>query len=68
VRQRIPQNGTKFGMIANYGEPKGKAASATTCVTKQLEGHPAEPEAKKLWVQSSNSKEATMEEENTSTT
>jgi hypothetical protein len=42
-----------FGMIANYGEPKGKAASATTSITKQLEGHPAEPEAKKLWVQSS---------------
>jgi hypothetical protein len=35
-----------FGMIANYGEPKGKAASATTDITKQLEGHPAEPEAK----------------------
>jgi hypothetical protein len=35
-----------FGMIANYGEPKGKAASTTTDVTKQLEGHPAEPEAK----------------------
>jgi ribosomal protein L9 len=35
-------------MIANYGEPKGKAVSATTCITKQLEGHPVEPEAKKL--------------------
>jgi hypothetical protein len=23
-----------FGMIANYGEPKGKAASATTGITK----------------------------------
>jgi hypothetical protein len=36
-----------FGMIANYGEPKGKVASATTGVTKQLERHPAETEAKK---------------------
>jgi hypothetical protein len=35
-----------FGMIANYGEPKGKAASTTIGITKQLEGHPAEPEAK----------------------
>jgi hypothetical protein len=55
-------------MIANYGEPKGKAASATIGITKQLEGHPAEPEAKKLWVQSSDPKEAAVEEENTSTT
>jgi hypothetical protein len=39
-----------FGMIANYREPKCKAASATTGITKQLEGHPAEPEAKKLRV------------------
>jgi hypothetical protein len=39
-----------FGMIANYGETKGKITSATTGITKQLEGHPAEPEAKKLWV------------------
>jgi hypothetical protein len=39
-----------FGMIANYGEPKDKATSATTGVEKQLEGHPVEPEAKKLQV------------------
>jgi hypothetical protein len=57
-----------FGMIANYGEPKGKAASTTTGVTKQLEGHPAEPEVKKLRVQSSDPKEAVVEEKNTSTT
>jgi hypothetical protein len=50
-----------FGMIANYGEPKGKAASATIGITKQLEGHQAEPEVKKLWVQSSHPKEATVE-------
>jgi hypothetical protein len=31
-------------------EPKGKAASVTTGVIKQLEGHPSEPEAKKLRV------------------
>jgi hypothetical protein len=40
-----------FGMIANYGELKGKATSMTTGVTKQLEEHPLEPEAKKLRVQ-----------------
>jgi hypothetical protein len=55
-------------MISNYGEPKGKVASATTGVTKQPEGHPAEPKAKKLRVQSSDPKEAEVEEENTSTT
>jgi hypothetical protein len=48
-----------FGMIANYGEPKGKVGSATTGVTKQLEGHPAGPEMKKPWVQPSDPKEAT---------
>jgi hypothetical protein len=37
-----------FGMMANYGEPKDKAKSATTESTKQLEGHPVELEAKKL--------------------
>jgi hypothetical protein len=58
----------KFGMIANYGEPKGKAPSATTGVTKQLEENPVEPEAKKLWVQPSHPKEATGEEEKTSAT
>jgi hypothetical protein len=40
-------------MVANYGEPKDKAKSATTGVAQQLEGHPAEPEVKKLRVQSS---------------
>jgi hypothetical protein len=53
---KLAQN---FGMIANYGEPKGKAPSATTSVTKQLEENPAELEAKKLWVQPSHPKEAT---------
>jgi hypothetical protein len=38
------------GMMANYGEPKDKAKSATIGATTQLEGHPAEPEAKKLRV------------------
>jgi hypothetical protein len=54
-----------FGMIANYGEPKGKAPSATAGVTKQLEENPAELEAKKLRVQPSQPKEATGEEEKT---
>jgi hypothetical protein len=57
-----------FGMIANYGELKGKATSTTTGFTKQLEGHPVEPGAKKLWVQPSDQKEATGEEEKTSAT
>jgi hypothetical protein len=55
-------------MIANYGETKNKAPSATTCITKQLKENPAEPEAKKLWVQPSHPKEATREEEKTSAT
>jgi hypothetical protein len=42
---KIAQN---FGMIANYGERKYKARSATTGATKQLDEHPAEPKAKKL--------------------
>jgi hypothetical protein len=37
-----------FGMIANYGEPKNKAKGATAGAEKLPEGHPAEPEAKKL--------------------
>jgi hypothetical protein len=57
-----------FGMIANYGQPKDKITSATTGTTKQPKEHPAELEAKKLQVQPSNPKEATIEEEKTSTT
>jgi hypothetical protein len=55
-------------MIANYGEPKGKMASTTSGITEQLEGHPAEPEAKKPRVQSSDPKEAAVEEEKTPAT
>jgi hypothetical protein len=54
-----------FGMIANYGQTKDKIISATTGTTKQLEEHPEEPEAKKLRVQSSDPKEAAIEEEKT---
>jgi hypothetical protein len=57
-----------FGMIANYGELKDKATSTTTGVIKQLNGHPAEPEVNKLWVQPSNLEEATGEEKKTSGT
>jgi hypothetical protein len=57
-----------FGMIENCGEPKGKAPSATTGVTKQLKENPAGPEVKKLRVQPSQPKEATGEEEKTSAT
>jgi hypothetical protein len=57
-----------FGMIANYGKPKGKIARTTSGITKQLEGHPAELEAKKLRVQLSDPKEAVVEEEKTPAT
>jgi hypothetical protein len=48
-----------FGMMANYGEPKDKAKSTTIGAAQQLEGHPAEPEVKKLRVQLSDPGEAT---------
>jgi hypothetical protein len=57
-----------FGMIANYGESKGKATSTTTGITKQLEEHLAELEAKKQRVKPSDPKEDTGEEEKTSAT
>jgi hypothetical protein len=47
-----------FGMMANYGEPKDKAKSTTIGAAQQLEGHPAEPEVKKLRVQPSDPGEA----------
>jgi hypothetical protein len=56
-----------FGMIANYGKPKDKIKSTTIGTTKQPKEHPAEPEAQKPRVRSSNPKEATVEEEKTST-
>jgi hypothetical protein len=56
-----------FSMTATYGQHKDKTGSATTCTTKQLKEHPAEAEAKKLRVQSLDPKEATTEEEKTST-
>jgi hypothetical protein len=57
-----------FSMMANYGEPKDKAKSTTTRAAQQLEGHPAEPEVKKPWVQPSNQDKPTGEEEKTSMT
>jgi hypothetical protein len=57
-----------FGMMASYGEPKDKAKNATIGVTQQLEGHPAEPEVKKLRVQPSDPGEVTGEERRTSAT
>jgi hypothetical protein len=56
-----------FGMIANYGQPKDKITSVTIGTTKQTEEHLAEPEAKILQVQPLDPKEATIEEEKTST-
>jgi hypothetical protein len=63
--QKMVQN---FGMMANYGEPKDKAKSSTTGSAQQLEGHPAEPEVKKPWVQPSDQDKPTGEEEKTSAT
>jgi hypothetical protein len=57
-----------FGMMASYGEPKDKEKNATIGVTQQLEGHPAEPEVKKLRVQPSDPGEVTGEERRTSAT
>jgi hypothetical protein len=54
-----------FSMMANYGEPKDKAKSSTTGAAQQLEGHPAEPEVKKPWVQPSDQDKSTGEEEKT---
>jgi hypothetical protein len=52
-----------FGMIANYGEPKEKAKSATTEVDKLPEGRPVEPEMKKPRVEASGEDQTTREEE-----
>jgi hypothetical protein len=57
-----------FGTVANYGEPKDKAKSATKGAAQQLEGHPAEPEVKKPRVQPSDPGEATGQKEKTSAT
>jgi hypothetical protein len=57
-----------FSMMASYGEPNYKAKSATTGVTQQLKGHPAEPEVKKPWVQPSHQEKPTREEEKTQAT
>jgi hypothetical protein len=55
-----------FGMIANYGEPNDKIKSTTTGAEKLPEGHPAEPEAKKLRIQTSEIDKAAGAEEKTS--
>jgi hypothetical protein len=52
-----------FGMIANYGEPREKATSATTEVDKFPKGRPAEPEMKKPRVEASGEDKTTREEE-----
>jgi hypothetical protein len=57
-----------FGMMTSYGEPNYKAKSATTGATQQLEGHPAEPEVKKPWVQPLEQDKPTGEEKKTSAT
>jgi hypothetical protein len=54
-------------MTTIYRQHKDKIRSSTTGTTKQLEEHPAEPEAKKLRAHSSDPKEATTEEERTPT-
>jgi hypothetical protein len=60
---KIAQN---FGMMDKYGEPKDKAKNATTGAAQQLEGHPTEPEVKKLRVQPSDPGEAIGDKEKTS--
>jgi hypothetical protein len=55
-----------FGMISNYGEPNDKIKSTTTGAKKLPEGHPAEPEAKKLRIQTSEIDKAAGAEEKTS--
>jgi hypothetical protein len=57
-----------FGMIANYGEPKEKAKSATTEVDKLPEGRTVEPEVKKPRVQQPEQEKSTREEEKTQAT
>jgi hypothetical protein len=57
-----------FGMMANYGEPKDKAKSATTGAAQQLKVHPIELEVKKLRVQPSDPGEAREDKEKTSAT
>jgi hypothetical protein len=54
-----------FGMIANYGETKEKAKSATAEVDKLPEGRTVEPETKKPRVEASGESKATEEEEKT---
>jgi hypothetical protein len=54
-----------FGMTATYGQQKDKTGSAIAAVTKQPEENSAEPEAKKLQVQSPDPKEATTKEPGT---
>jgi hypothetical protein len=46
-----------FGMTATYGQHEDKIGIVTIATTKQLKENPAEPEAKKLRVQSSDPKE-----------
>jgi hypothetical protein len=57
-----------FGMMASYGDPNYKAKNVTTGVTQQLEGHPADPEVKKPWVQPPEQEKPTREEEKTHAT
>jgi hypothetical protein len=54
-----------FGMTATYGQHKDKTGSATVATTKQPEENSAEPEVKKLRVQSPDPKEATTKESGT---
>jgi hypothetical protein len=57
-----------FGMMGSYREPNYKAKNATTGVTQQLKGNPAEPEIKKPRVQPSEQEKPTGEEEKTQAT
>jgi hypothetical protein len=60
-----------FGMIAEYGQLKGKTDKNTTAATRQLEGNKEgriELEAKKLRVQEEDPSKSTTNESGTPTT
>jgi hypothetical protein len=57
-----------FGMIAEYGQLKGKTDKETAAATDQPEEDRVEPEAKRLRVQASDPNESTTNESGTPTT
>jgi hypothetical protein len=68
MRQGIPQTGSKFWHDSQLWSTQGQSNKHDYRGRKTTQGHPAEPKAKKLWVQPSDPEEATGKEENTSAT